>query len=336
MKKHTVFIGSSHEGLKDAEKVRALLCSETVEAKLWTEFFEASSLTFEALEDMLEHCCAAIFVVRPDDSVRHIVDKGTSKDQELHMARANVLLEFGLVAGRLGRRNVAVCRLGNADLPSDLAAMTVIDVDTCSDSGCATLADAAMGKLKRWTERLMDTTDGIPRTSVFHGYSGRWEFELSLSTWRGIAIKEPSYAVVSGSIGLFISATGLNGTGNAWGTMSFRLQPPEGSEPKASRRNGDLQVSHEIRNVICRCDGSIRFTSRLEVIMPLRPEDPAREEDPARPELSFSKPTLEPWTFVWELAPNGKPRELTGTLKTGGAGMTEGSVTLTQDQSTSY
>ncbi len=83
--------------------------------QLWTTFFDAGSLTFEALEDMLRECCAAVFVIRRDDIVHHVHrgDAPTAKENRppaeekaAYMPRGNVLIEFGLVAGRLGRRRL--------------------------------------------------------------------------------------------------------------------------------------------------------------------------------------------------------------------------------------
>jgi predicted nucleotide-binding protein len=49
---------------------------------------------------MLMECCAAVFVATPDDDA-------TIREKHVRMPRANVMLEFGLVAGRLGRHNIA-------------------------------------------------------------------------------------------------------------------------------------------------------------------------------------------------------------------------------------
>ena len=99
-----VFIGSSTESLDRAYAIRDRLCKiEGIECVLWKEVFEPGSLTFEALEDMLLRCCAAVFVATPDDT-------SVIRGRTIRCPRANVLLEFGLLAGRMGRHNVAVCR----------------------------------------------------------------------------------------------------------------------------------------------------------------------------------------------------------------------------------
>ena len=91
-----VFVGSSTEGHKEADEVCDLLKNEDTAAVYWPEVFAPSSLTFEALENMLLECCGAVFVATPDD-------RGAIRGRPVEMPRANVMLEFGLVAGRLGR-----------------------------------------------------------------------------------------------------------------------------------------------------------------------------------------------------------------------------------------
>jgi Predicted nucleotide-binding protein containing TIR-like domain len=120
--KALIFIGSSIEGLEEARRICELLSDEDTECMLWTKAFLPGFLTFESLENMLLECCAAVFVATPDD-------EGTIRGTKLRMPRANILLEFGLVAGRLGRHNIALCQYGCAELPSDLKGLTVIKMD---------------------------------------------------------------------------------------------------------------------------------------------------------------------------------------------------------------
>lgn len=328
-----IFVGSSHEGLPEAELVCAALKAgdSAVEPKLWTSFFEASSLTFEALEEMLQDCCAAVFVVRPDDFVRHI--EGDNHKAK-HMPRANVLLEFGLVAGRLGRRNIAVCRFGEADLPTDLSSMTVVDMDREHGWSPPIAKDAeppkeVVEKLRRWTARLMATADGIPRTVGFHGYTGRWEFEVQLSQWRGLRIQDYSYAVLTGTLDLLICAEGLAGIGYAYGVLAFRLDPSASqSVPTRQPYIGDIQLTHEVRNVDCNVDGSIQFTSRMLQMHLLH------SIGERWPELPISEPIFEPWIFKWTLSPNKCARELEGTVETSASGGTKGVALVKKHQST--
>jgi predicted nucleotide-binding protein len=120
----TIFIGSSTEGLERAKCVQGILDKLSqadckIRSVLWPDIFTPGSLTFEALEEMLMDCCAAVFVITPD--VRAL-----SRNTEELLPRANIMLEFGLVAGRLGRHNIALCSWDVTELPSDLAGLSVI------------------------------------------------------------------------------------------------------------------------------------------------------------------------------------------------------------------
>jgi hypothetical protein len=113
--KPRVFIGSSSEGLAIAEAVFSGISRET-EPTLWTnQIFTPGAYPLEALERAVRGHAFAVLVASPDDEV---VKRGVSAPA----MRDNLLVEFGLFAGALGRRRVFfVCpdepRL---NLPSDL------------------------------------------------------------------------------------------------------------------------------------------------------------------------------------------------------------------------
>jgi hypothetical protein len=324
--KRTIFVGSSHEGYVAAQKVCAAikqLGDESLDPQLWSGFFDAGSLTFEALEDMLQRCCAAVFVIRRDDVVRHLDPDGHNahRGKAEYMPRGNVLVEFGLVAGRLGRRNVALCRLAPADLPSDLAGMTVIDM--CPKADCPEAAHTeaftheALEKLRQWAGHLLPTASTIERTLVFHGYTGRWEFELRLRKWRGISISAPgSYSIVNGNCDLFISSEGVGSIGSASGILSCRLASPEGNGQYMS----DFQIFHTITNIECDAAGGIELTTHLAGMHRIT------ETGTAPAELRSVGAGSEPWTFRWILNPT-ESGALEGKVETSALGGTEGEIT---------
>jgi hypothetical protein len=208
--KRRIFVGSSTEALDKAQQVCDILASvPDTECVLWTEIFNPGYLTFEALETMLRTCCAATFVATPDDAT-------TIRGLAAKSPRANVMLEFGLVAGRLGRRSVALCQYDGAQLPSDLQGMTVIDMNQADADGSGPMKDGAT-RLKIWGSRLLATANSIPRTEVVHGYTGRWEFDLRLDRWRDLPVVSPSYVEVKGDFELFLPASGDVGRGLAHG-----------------------------------------------------------------------------------------------------------------------
>jgi Predicted nucleotide-binding protein containing TIR-like domain len=115
MEKPNVFIGSSSEGLPIAEAVFRLLSRE-VNAKLWThQLFLPGQYPLEVLEAELRTNDFAVLIASPDDE---IVKRGIPQSA----MRDNLLLEFGLFSGVLGRRRTFfLCpSVPEIALPSDL------------------------------------------------------------------------------------------------------------------------------------------------------------------------------------------------------------------------
>jgi hypothetical protein len=115
MEKPNIFIGSSSEGLPIAEAVFRLL-SRDWRAKLWThQLFLPGNYPLEALEAELKVCDFAVLVASPDDE---LVKRGIPQSA----MRDNLLLEFGLFSGFLGRRRAFfLCPSApEISLPSDL------------------------------------------------------------------------------------------------------------------------------------------------------------------------------------------------------------------------
>jgi predicted nucleotide-binding protein len=97
MEKPRVFIGSSTEGLAIAEAVFANLSRDSTPT-LWThQLFLPGQYPLEVLERELGRHSFAVLVASPDDE---LVKRGSSSPA----MRDNLLLEFGLFAGALGRR----------------------------------------------------------------------------------------------------------------------------------------------------------------------------------------------------------------------------------------
>jgi predicted nucleotide-binding protein with TIR-like domain len=120
MDKPSVFIGSSTEGLPIAEAVFAALSNET-KPKLWThQLFLPGHYPMESLEEQLRRNAFAILIASPDDQ---LAKRGVTSAA----MRDNILVEFGLFAGALGRRrSFFVCPDSpRIDLPSDLIGLIV-------------------------------------------------------------------------------------------------------------------------------------------------------------------------------------------------------------------
>jgi hypothetical protein len=94
------------------------------------------------------------------------------------------MLEFGLVAGRLGLHSTALCQYEGAELPSDLKGLTVISMYPSDTANGQTDIDAfrqhGEGKLRIWSAGLLATAVMVPRTEMVHGHTGIWKFSLQL------------------------------------------------------------------------------------------------------------------------------------------------------------
>lgn len=115
MEKPRVFIGSSKEGLALAEAVFADISQET-EPTIWKhDIFLPSRYPLEALEKQLKVHSFAILIASPDDIL-------IKRDNISSSMRDNILLEFGLFTGVLGRKRTFLMLPQNEEIaiPSDL------------------------------------------------------------------------------------------------------------------------------------------------------------------------------------------------------------------------
>jgi predicted nucleotide-binding protein len=105
--KPQVFVGSSVEGLPVAEAIRLAFNHVQADLCVWSDagsVFKPSSTPIEDLASALERFDFAIFVMTPDDLLKLRRSTGTEPEQQA--VRDNVLLEFGLFVGALGRERV--------------------------------------------------------------------------------------------------------------------------------------------------------------------------------------------------------------------------------------
>ncbi|MEN3539087.1 TIR domain-containing protein [Microbispora sp. ZYX-F-249] len=118
-----IFIASSTEGRPYAEMIAANLMDQGVVPLLWWSqaSFPIGTTLIEALMDILERVDGAIIVMTPDDRV-------TRRGTITYSPTQNVLLEYGLFAGKLGRANVAIAKIGNLKMPSDLDGVVYINL----------------------------------------------------------------------------------------------------------------------------------------------------------------------------------------------------------------
>src|SRR5271155_2507203 len=114
-----IFIGSSREGLEIAQAVQLSL-KGVAECIVWNQgAFQLGKAILDNFYGFLDEFDLALFVATPDD-VTHMRDKAFTS------VRDNVLFEFGLFMGGLGKERVILITPDHHDdlhLPSDLSGM---------------------------------------------------------------------------------------------------------------------------------------------------------------------------------------------------------------------
>ena len=121
-----IFIASSGERLNTAIEVGSWLESMNVEPVLWNEpeVFPLGVYTWDALIDLSKNVDAAVFIFGEDDKEwgENAMDKNAT-------VRDNVLFEYGLFCGALGKSKVCIVRKGKPKIASDLNGVTYINGD---------------------------------------------------------------------------------------------------------------------------------------------------------------------------------------------------------------
>jgi tetratricopeptide (TPR) repeat protein len=113
--KPKIFIGSSVEGLNVAYAVQQNL-NHDAESTVWDQgIFELSRTTIESLTKAVESSDFGVFVFSPDDLTK-------MRGKEHNTIRDNVIFEFGLFIGKMGRDRVYFLIPDGVDfhLPTDL------------------------------------------------------------------------------------------------------------------------------------------------------------------------------------------------------------------------
>lgn len=122
--KRKIFIGSSKEGLKIAEKVQKCInnkCSEWLECEAWNGgfVFEINKGTLECLIKASRKYDYGIFIASKDDiSIKRL--------RLHHTTRDNVLFEMGLFLGSLGLNRAFLITHDKVHMPSDFNGVTQI------------------------------------------------------------------------------------------------------------------------------------------------------------------------------------------------------------------
>jgi predicted nucleotide-binding protein with TIR-like domain len=138
-----IFIGSSSLMIPVVEEIARCLRSRGHEPLPWKEIFQNGDITIDRLLAQARDVDGAILVFSEDDKIEH---KGNIKYQP----GANILIEFGLFLGCLGRRGAIICNHGDNRKPSDLAGLTYLDVGKQTDR----IRPEAWDRLGLWAAEL--------------------------------------------------------------------------------------------------------------------------------------------------------------------------------------
>lgn len=123
-----IFLGSSSEAVDDMVKIGYQLEQLGKTALPWNiagkGIFPPNQNTIDSLIDITKRVQAAVFIFNADDMIWHHNSLKESKK-----VRDNVLFEYGLFCGALGKEKVCFVCKGNPSLASDLNGVTYINGD---------------------------------------------------------------------------------------------------------------------------------------------------------------------------------------------------------------
>ncbi|RGB82644.1 hypothetical protein DW097_24590 [Enterocloster clostridioformis] len=144
-KRMEIFLGSSSEAKTDMEDIGYQLEQLGNKAVLWNSagdnIFPPNDNTIDSLIAITKRVQAAVFIFNADDKVWHHNSLKESKS-----VRDNVLFEYGLFCGALGKSRVCFVCKNKPTLASDLSGLTYID----GNSGEITVKR----KLKDWIDAM--------------------------------------------------------------------------------------------------------------------------------------------------------------------------------------
>lgn len=117
----SIFVVHGHDAAMRVETVH-LLSKFGIKSIVLANEPNKGATIIEKLEQHISKSTHAIVLLSPDDLGHKIGHDGARQAR----ARQNVILELGMVIGRLGRRNVIVLYRGDIELPSDIGGLMYI------------------------------------------------------------------------------------------------------------------------------------------------------------------------------------------------------------------
>lgn len=130
--KKTIFIGSSSEALPIVNKVKELL-KDTYDVICWRDSFTINKSSLDCLIENAIKVDKAIFIGTADDKVIPTDEKRLEREGEKVKHRDNVVFEFGLFLGMLGRVDCIYLSDNESDLMTDYSEITTVFFDKRED-----------------------------------------------------------------------------------------------------------------------------------------------------------------------------------------------------------
>lgn len=160
----SIFIGSSKEGKKVAERI-ALALSGFAQCKVWTDAFDFGVSNYDNLAKQVAFYDYAMLIATSDDLLE-------SRRQSFKSVRDNVLFEFGLFTGGLGKSRVFYIVEEGTKIPSDLSGITLPFLPKRTSLKFNTAVNGMVDKIKQYITGKENTFDlgFLPSTTLAYGY----------------------------------------------------------------------------------------------------------------------------------------------------------------------
>lgn len=171
--KPRIFIGSSSEGADKARFIQKQL-SNIANCQVWSEdFFENNKSYFESLNEGATLYDFAIMLATADDVQ-------LKRDALEAVARDNVLFEFGLYVGRIGRHRSFFIKEKGLDLPSDLYGIKLFEFSDKASKTDKTIEDicSLLGRKIKETWKTFELSL-VPSTVLAVGYFENFVFKVA-------------------------------------------------------------------------------------------------------------------------------------------------------------
>ncbi|MGV9860623.1 nucleotide-binding protein [Gordonia sp. NPDC003425] len=169
-----LFIGSSAEGRVVAHNLQAVLEDRKVcEVEVWDQgVFEPGGYALDSLLEVAARSDYAVLVASPDDVT-------TSRDNTSASVRDNIILEFGLFLGVLGRSRTYLLATGDVKLPTDTLGLTRLPYSDRADGNVGAAVNAAALQIAGQVDR-QGPREGGGVTAINPDETRLLELELAL------------------------------------------------------------------------------------------------------------------------------------------------------------